>query len=321
MLANLGSPGFPSVVYYRIPTKVVMFSKLKEDQEIQVITQLRIPLDDLHSFIETNDQKFHGTTKTKGKSCLILELAETENDPTVSIPTLVTVSTRMAEETLKSFFKGSLLPMLVDPPTNEQILFIEWTRYLKGVDLWYLNNQRLVDEPPKKQQLLPPNNQNKTIFETIVDKMLYEVGPIPRAFSTRNNYNNRVSNLQTGSLPAVINSINELTPFNIPSLVEFFLAPYPKKKSEDDPNQPISYENAPVCERGLIIWKFLSPTAEKIFADAKLSQEQYKRLEDVGVNYIVAESRVKRYLNKEFPDNWEWCRDVGYEYITISKSN
>ncbi len=65
MLANLGSPGFPSVVYYRLPDESVIFSKQKKDQEIKVKHQKKIPLDDLVSFVVESDKKFHEQIKAK----------------------------------------------------------------------------------------------------------------------------------------------------------------------------------------------------------------------------------------------------------------
>lgn len=106
MLANIGKTGFPCVVYYILPGVTVIFSKLHTDQEIRVETKAEIGIKDLRKFVRENDFRLLGSIENRGKSCLILELAEDGNDPSVGICTLVTVSTRLAGLTLKTFMKG-----------------------------------------------------------------------------------------------------------------------------------------------------------------------------------------------------------------------
>ncbi len=319
MLANLGSPGFPSVVYYRLPLVALIFSKQTDDQVIKVQIQNNFPIGDLTQFIDGNDAKFHGTKQSKGNSCLILELAENESDPIIHIPTLVTVSTSSVDETLKTAIKSGICLYLVGPPTHEQILFMEWTRYLNGVNLWYLKQSRFVDDETKAKLLtLPPNKENKNLFEAIVKKMLDIVGPIPLAISDSDKYQYLFAAIsQSPTLVAAIDSAKEMNDFNIPPCMKYFMAPYPLKKSEDGPLTP---HDAPVCESGLYSWEFLSPTTERVLAEARVSANQYQILKDSGINYKVAESRVKGFILGDFPDKWDWVQDVGYQqYLNTSQ--
>jgi hypothetical protein len=182
---------------------------------------------------------------------------------------------------------------------------MEWTKYMKGVQLWYL--RKIVQKLP-----------NKTQFDDTIQKMLFEVGPIPRSFSTERRYRDHLTKLQSSfTLVQAIESVPKMTEFNIPYPAQFFIAPYPKKNY--DPSQLIGRYDAPVCDPALISWKFLSPRAEKHFAEARLSPNEFIKLKNVDVNFLVAESRVKLSLKKEFEDHWEWCQDVGYDSRLNSK--
>jgi hypothetical protein len=319
LVANLGAPDFPKVLFYRNPYHIVTFSLHPQSNEVVVeYDEVETLLDFSKVGILLKGKK----VKNPGQCCLVLEMEEDERGPTMQINTFVTISSREAEDKLKSFSKSSARFLLVGPPTRKQIHFMEWERFRRrGAEaVWYLSNPSLAGDALEKLSNLSETqvSEKKAILSSLVSSMLDEVGPIPRAFSTQDEFDSRRWRVHDNMVGLAMLQATSLSIFNVPPALKFFMAPHPQ--TPPDPRLV-----CPPIDTNLrhYFYEFLTDKAEGYFAKAKITREQAAALEISGTNYMIAEARVAASLKTErLPGDqvadWEWCKDVGFNKALTS---
>ena len=263
-------------MYYRACDGVFRFSKENNKIMVKPFESTNVKQD-----LMKVDHDNYTTNPHKLGACVLVELAEDERNPRSGLPLLVTISTREARETLKELSKMSTTFLLVGPPTREQVIFMEKKRIELGISPWYSKQNHL----------------------DVIEEMLDEVGPIPRAFTQEPEYHSRMRSLNsTGNqLTEGLLELKKLSIYNVPQFLKSFLAPYPLT---DDPKIHAGFE-----------FKFLSNKAADVF-EAYQTNDTFSLLDFDNSNDLIAERIVRKALkspNEELTKDWDWMEDVGFE--------
>lgn len=215
LLRNMKSGGELNTVLCRVQKSVSVYSLDNVGEIIQTEFPAR-SLDELESICE----KYAGEGRTIDcKPVLVLELAESESDPTVSgMPILVTTSSRAVDSvTLKSMLKNGCSLFLVDPYSKEEA---EDALLILHCCVPHYTLSDVAERGSWEEEL----RLMETRFDCTGGKPRYLFGA-PHLFKTFQD-----SQTAKSIESALFKDLDEMTVYNIPSLAQYFLAPYLRDK-------------------------------------------------------------------------------------------
>jgi hypothetical protein len=271
LLRHLGDEGWPSQVGVRMPPFAHVFTRV--DGSILVTKQ------ECHSMLQVERLSLE---LKSNNGVLLLELEDSDVDPKVRCPVVVSVSTRKADEMLKTLRKAHLKWLIVSPPTLPEIRAMALLLFASG-DL-------TLGKMPGE------------VLATI-EKRYAVVGPILRfIFCTEIAFLERVFEQNGIDGQTLISDLKDASLTDIPRKASLFMGVFLHDTVDVPHADPSSYE-----------WRFLSyARAEAAARLACKTPAIVESLQRFGIMWQVLEAVVQcavrgdKDLEPEYAlDKWE----------------
>lgn len=277
-------------VAHRVNGRLFLYTWNAVDREVKCEMLPGKTLQDVQSFcFAWEDQE------TKECPVLFLELGEHEIDPQVSIPTFIALSSDDVQAVLKTMDKSRAAQyFLVRPHEPEELLLMA----------------KLMFETDSKSLCARLDGERswEGMAKILSDRMGI-VGPLVReVFSMQRAFKLYVDAMKEKvRMVGTATELTRLSVFCIPSVLKYFVAPYP---SEHDQADSMRHN-----------FKYLSQYAALLQACSVMAPEFLRHAAMFGLDYPLIEAALCAILRrdsgmpKEWLTSWEWHHDPGYKTI------
>ena len=296
LLAHIGEEGWPGEVLFRVEDCLYTFTASGVKSS---------------TFEYSNLGKFSLGYENRN-SVLILELKESETDPTINMPFILAVSARNLKSTLKTIGKTrGHKSMLITPPDVEEVCLMA---------------EAVMD-------ICPENDLN---VSTVRERALL-VGAIPRfLFCDHDAFKDRLDEMNSAASSSLSFDFKKLSVNNIPELAQYLVAPY-FRSHVTNPIRNLNYEDAASDYFKTIVgderdrmmrfrfvpsfeFRYLSDHALRIHIEALKDPEDIKVIQRLGFEYQLSEAIIRlggvlipkpyETIDEISSVHWEWHRNV-----------
>lgn len=293
-LANIGTDGWPTEVWYRFETTLLKFNML-DNIKCHVEFEESVTLSNLRD----RTLKYRNTP-ILGRPILFLELDEDEVNPRSYVPTLLHPSNRDVYKLTKEFYKSEAMYMLINPPTlNDLCQMAIWEAQFGSSDSVFkgLNRDEIIQ---------------------LVTERVNLVGPVTRSvFKSKLAFDIFLSYVESAA-HEIFEVIGKVTVSNVPSGSKFFVAPF----MDDESVVPYVKEGP----RGFITLRFLSPYISRLVAFECKKRQQRAILEQRRYDFQIQEDIVQyglmgridggAHCDSWLLDHWQFYRNSSLRELT-----
>jgi hypothetical protein len=286
-LSQMKENSWPTMILYRIGKILFKFSLSNDDKEI-VSLEKRVDLDRLSEI--TNE--FYHLPKSS-QPVLLIEMLENEINPVSYIPALIQPSNRNVIEMTKEFHKSSAKYLLINPPTQKEV-----------IDMAILDGKAFESNSVFA-------NQDKNSIRRMVKERFDVFGPVVRfLFLQESDFKAQVAHLEKG-ISLLFTDIKHLSVDNVPSGAKRYLGPY----LNDENALPDFFINSNL--------QFLSTHIKYLIANYIYSVEQRAILLNHGYLFQIQEAIVQYGLQQrdlEITPSWDVSKwEMFRNYSTKTK--
>jgi hypothetical protein len=284
MLRNIGNEGWRDQVVYRVGKQILQWSWNEEKKSVDATKIVYDQASDAFGALETISERL-----STSNGVLLLEMQESETDPTLFGAVLIPVSARDAINTLKTMHKsGGLTWILDDPYSRAELIAAALFHYSCGETMFGASEQEVA---------------------TLVSARFEEVGGFPRhILCTGEHYTAYVVEQNGVALGDLFDNLTATTVWNLPTAAKFFFGPFICEKV-----------TIPSLSENVFEFRFFSHTrAVAAYKQCEGKVDRIVQLHNFGLKWQVEEAMMESALlgEQKLQDTcklaqWEWFQDPG----------
>ena len=298
LIRHLGDDGWPSIVTYRVGPIILEFKWSDNDVVVS-----EFPGNHFNN-VDDYVNRFKSLPRNK-RPVLLLDMKESESDPDFYIPMLVTQSSRDADQSMKSMFKGGCKKLLMEPWSYDEV---------NGL----IHAMMEMSQCYESSHLSNVLGLELEAAQRVMKERYGEIGGILRHLLSDEmddyiNTRDKASSLK--------DDLQDLGVFHLPSQSKYHLSFFLRKfvlSSAHSLNFK-SFPNVPpeMLEQSNDIYEyqFLSEKSLTMYRNSAKTPSEIQLMERFGLDYQVAEYIIKTNLRpgwESLPkdirrDGWEWC--------------